>query len=291
MMIKSIKQVAALGAIGVLGLASCQQNEELSIGGFGEAEQEVYLEQLDQVMDTEIEFVSYWEKLGGENQLGARSERGRRGWSDCAEVTRSGEGYPRTVTIDFGDGCEGPYGHTKSGKIVVTISDALWNAGATRTVTLENFSIDDKDISGSRTTTNQGQNADGNWVVSRSGSLTVTDAEGAILSRTYEGAKEWLAGFGTDTTSTKEYLKTGTGVITTPEGSTYSKTITEAIHVDHSCRYPLSGVVEMVGPEHTIQLNFGNGECDNLATITRDGESEEVDLDKIRKKRRRRLRD
>ncbi|HAA10671.1 MAG TPA: hypothetical protein DCE41_02835 [Cytophagales bacterium] len=290
-MMKSVKHVAAVAVVATFGLASCDSTEDLGLSSFGDMEQEAFLESVEMALEGEIESVSFAGRIGGEANLSARGGKGFRGFSDCATVTKSGEEFPKTITIDFGEGCEGPHGHTKSGQIVVTISDAMSNVGATRTVTFENFSINDKAVVGTRVTTNQGQNADGFWVVTKSVNMTLTDSEGATLSKTFDGSKTWLSGFGADSAATKGYQKDGSGSITGVEGNTFTKTITTPIMIDHSCRYPLSGVVEMSGPEGEGTLDFGDGACDNLATVTRDGETEEIDLDSIKRRKRRRLRD
>ncbi len=65
---------------------------------------------------------------------------------DCATVTHDEEN--KTVTIDFGDGCEGPHGRIRSGKIVITYTDRRLIPGAVRTITLENFAVDSVQVEG-----------------------------------------------------------------------------------------------------------------------------------------------
>jgi len=44
---------------------------------------------------------------------------------------------------------------------------------------------------------------------------------------------------------------------------------------------PVSGIKQIIvnGGEHEILYDYGDGECDNIITITKDGISEEVDID------------
>lgn len=93
----------------------------------------------------------------------------RGGGGDCPTVTvdPDWQTYPRTVTIDFGDGCVGPNGRTKKGQIIVSISDNLLNEGAVRSASFVDFSIDDVLIEGTRTLTNLGYDSDGNITLSR----------------------------------------------------------------------------------------------------------------------------
>ena len=49
----------------------------------------------------------------------------------CPEITfAEPEGtFPNVITIDFGDACEGPHGHIRSGKIIITQSAHMSEAG------------------------------------------------------------------------------------------------------------------------------------------------------------------
>jgi hypothetical protein len=49
-----------------------------------------------------------------------------------------------------------------------------------------------------------------------------------------------------------------------------------------ACRkpFPVSGTVSIIKNDATSILDFGNGECDNLATITIDGITKEIRLEK-----------
>ena len=48
--------------------------------------------------------------------------------------------------------------------------------------------------------------------------------------------------------------------------------------IDRSCKYPLSGIVEITRAGETMTIDYGTGECDNLAQVTKDGVSEEIEL-------------
>jgi len=49
-----------------------------------------------------------------------------------------------------------------------------------------------------------------------------------------------------------------------------------------SCKmpFPVSGIVEIVKNDATATLDYGNGECDKLATITINGVTKEIVLRK-----------
>jgi hypothetical protein len=45
-----------------------------------------------------------------------------------------------------------------------------------------------------------------------------------------------------------------------------------------SCRWIVSGTIEMQAGENLVILDYGDGECDNIATITVNGETTEITL-------------
>ena len=47
--------------------------------------------------------------------------------------------WPKTITIDFGDGCTGLYDNTRSGKIIIEVSGPRMETGSTKTVTFDNY--------------------------------------------------------------------------------------------------------------------------------------------------------
>jgi hypothetical protein len=204
---------------------------------------------------------------------------GRHHLSECAEITESGMEFPREIIIDFGEGCEDWRGNTKTGKIIVWISDTMINEGATRTVSYENYSVRGNQVNGSKTVVNKGKNEEGNWVIESQSNITIIRAEdGMVINRVSYALIEWLTGFETAEKSDDSYLISGSGSISQDETVTFSRQVLVPMLIDRDCRYILSGQVQLTNEEGTIILDYGNGTCDNTATVTRDGEIEEIDL-------------
>ncbi len=212
-------------------------------------------------------------------KMGGGMGRGKHHLPECADISESGEEYPREIIIDFGEGCEDRRGNTKTGKIIVTISDTMVNEGATRTVTYENLTVRGNEISGSRTVVNKGKNDDGNWIVESQSEMSINRVdEGVVINRTSNATHEWLTGFETAEKMDDSFKITGSGSISQDGSSTYSRKILVPLFVDRSCRYILSGQVELTNAESTMLIDYGDGTCDNTATVTKDGVTEEIDL-------------
>jgi hypothetical protein len=199
----------------------------------------------------------------------------------CAVVTESSNTFPKTVTIDYGTGCTDTNGLTKKGKIIINVSGDMRVAGNTRTVTFENFFINDVKIEGSRNAENIGQNVSGNVVVKITGDITASNGELA-RSRSFTRYREWISGITTCEISDDEFHITGSGIAIGRRGIEIPHQITDKIVLKPgSCKYPLSGIVDIGSEKRGVLINFGNGTCDNVAEATtkRRNKTYQIDLD------------
>ena len=215
--------------------------------------------------------------------------QGRHHLPDCADISESGEEYPREIIIDYGEGCEDWRGNIKTGKIIINISDDMKEEGATKAVTYKNYTVRGNEISGSRTVINKGTNDEGNWIIESQSEMVINKvAEGVKIIRTSNATREWLTGFETAEKSDDSFKITGTGSITQNGNVTFSREILVPLLIDRSsCRFILSGQVELTNEDGTILINFGDGTCDNTATVTKeDGTTEEIDLTKCKRRGR-----
>lgn len=262
------------------GIMSCERNKSMS-SGIDIAESEILGLTLAEASAEEDHSVSMephgtFRMFG---MMGGGMGRGMHHLPECADITESGEEYPREIIIDFGEGCEDRRGNIKTGKILITISDTMVNEGATRTVTYENYTVRGNEISGSRTVVNKGKNEDGNWIIESQSEMSINRVEdGVVINRSSIATREWLTGFETPEKSDDSFRITGSGSISQDGSSAYSRQILVPLFVDRSCRYILSGQVALTNSEGTLLIDYGDGTCDNTATVTKGGVTEEIDL-------------
>lgn len=212
--------------------------------------------------------------LGGSQQLLGRN------FPKCATVTVIGDDFPKTITIDYTEGCTGRMGLEKKGTLTIEMSDTILNEGAVYTYTFENMTVGNREIEKTATLTNLGQNDEGNWEFSfemLSTTTLVKQEEIFTIVREFSGIQEWMAGFDTPETSDDEFLRNGSGTITVNEELKFERTVTNLL-IKRTCKYPLSGVIEITRGDESMSIDFGAGECDNIALVTKDGESEEIEL-------------
>ncbi len=188
--------------------------------------------------------------------------------------------WPKTVTIDYGTGCTGFYDNTRSGKIIIEVTGPRKIAGSKRTVTFDNYYFNGIKVEGTKVYENLGPNENQNFVIAvtlTGGKLTLPD--GKTIERDAQHQREWIAGFNTRNLWDDECLITGSASGKNADGVAYTRTITTALHWKRVCQFIVSGVVEIAreGSE-PFTLDYGNGECDNKAVVTRGDESKEIQL-------------
>lgn len=249
-----------------------------------EATSEAVFDDIDNNTDAALDF----DILGSGRGFG----RGLFGF-DCAEVTKD-EGAG-TIVIDFGDGCEGRNGRVKKGKILISYSGSRFEPGSFKSVTFENFFIDSLQIEGTKTTTNVSASSDSNpTYLSTLVGGKMTFADGSFMTRETEHTKTKVVDFSDTTLIESQRYGTASGV--NLEGAAYSHVIDESapVTVKKACSEervfaPVSGIITInVEGESEKVVDFGDGTCDNLVTITQDGVSETKEVNPKRKRRKQR---
>jgi hypothetical protein len=188
--------------------------------------------------------------------------------------------WPKTITVDFGTGCSGLWSNTRSGKIVITMTAPRLETGSVRTITFDNYYFNGIRVEGTKVIENMGYNDNQNMVFAvtlTGGKLTLPD--GKTVERAYVHQREWIAGLLTDNIWDDECLVTGTATGKTIEDVSYINTITTALHWKRVCAFIVSGVVNIQREgKAEVQVDYGDGTCDNKAVVTRNGESKEIKL-------------
>ena len=208
----------------------------------------------------------------------------------CATITSVLTSDTWTRTIDFGtQGCAMPNGNVLKGKIIISFSKNFATPLRTISYKLEGFYHNGKLIEGSKTITHELKTSDLlatiHPVITHSIDMKITYPDGKIYSRIGTRVREMVEGFATMTNWEDNVFKVwGYHITTFPNGSKYTCTTqkTQALLFKMSCKmpFPVSGIVEIVKNDAKATLDYGNGDCDKLATMTINGVSKEIVLRK-----------
>jgi hypothetical protein len=191
----------------------------------------------------------------------------------CATVTVTGNFPAKNIKIDFGTGCTSPNGVLRKGIVNVVLTDSLRNSGSKATLSFDNYFVNGFKKEGTIVRTNTtvvGSNI-------RSHNRTVTGGKITAPSGRY-----WLHTANIDITQTEGnatpcnitddvYLLSGTRSTTNDAGKTRTGTTQTSLQKKTTCSNIDQGILKVQGPNHFALIDFGNGTCDNQATISIDG--------------------
>lgn len=201
-------------------------------------------------------------------------------FSPCATITVDTIDALKTITIDFGPTpcqCVNWDNKFRQGKITATWSGGYREAGTVITVVTADYYAGYSATTMNKheylkTITNEGLNANGNLhfsVVVSAAMVTLYTGETITWQSTRD--REWMAGSSTLQPFDDVYLITGGASGIDRNGNSFTVTITNPLQVQF-CPWIVSGTVETVHEGSPARLlDYGNGECDNKATVTVNG--------------------
>lgn len=198
--------------------------------------------------------------------------------SNCPAVTYDKESTPRKMTLDFGTtGCKGKDGKTRSGKIVIT-SSSFENKKMERTKTFVNFEVEGLKITGNIKKTVTFDMAGHSQLSIVEEDLTLTNSENKKTNRKGILTREHSMRSFLDRTDDK--ITTWGEITGTRDGVAYSKTISDKTPLVFlaRCKQIVSGMITRTSGTDKMVIDFGKGECDNEAIVTKNGETKTIKL-------------
>jgi len=206
--------------------------------------------------------------------------------ANCATVSVDTvtESPAKIITIDFGSAnCTGKDGRSRRGKIIVKHTGQYLDSGATKAVTFDNYFVNDNQVTGTRTIVNNGHNTANNlnWSLTEQGSIILASGVGKI---TWDASRnrELIEGESTLELSDNVYSITGKASGINAKNLAYTAVISNPLirKMTLGCRrHFVKGTIVMTPSGKLARtIDFGNGDCDNLATVTVNGKSREITL-------------
>ncbi len=248
------------------------QTEEVAVednnSGLSDSEEIVFVS--DSAMLGVIDFTPMGELAGRISRNQPKSFNGA-----TVTFTAKGDNATGKVEVDFGTGIVWR-GKTHKGKIVVTYTESRRISGAVRTITFDNYSINDNAIDGTKTVTFTSVSGEGSATFSASvdAKIKIKTKAGkdlvwnSLRIRTYDTKGTF------DNWKDDEVTLSGNANGVNRNGVKYSAVIVTPLTVKLSCVetsgwLPSSGVLE-VTPEGAAKrsVNYGSGSCDRTVTVT-----------------------
>jgi hypothetical protein len=179
--------------------------------------------------------------------------------------------FPKTVTINFGAGCLGRDGKLRKGKIITVFTGKMKIPGSKATTTFDGYKVDSVTVKGTHEVTNNS--------LSNNNIFTTKVIEGKLI---WDSGRwvTWssirtvvqLEGNGTPNWPIDDVFSiTGAGRGENNRGKSWAHEVIEPLIKKFTCRWISKGVLRIRFNNTNGILNFGNGECDNKATLTING--------------------
>ena len=187
----------------------------------------------------------------------------------CATITVNNTTpgvFPKIFTIDFGTGCT-QNGVTRSGILTITLSNYVLSNGSTMTIERNNYYVNLRKIEGTVVYTNQTTN-----VTIPQWTRTITNGQitfqnGAVFTHSGTRTVRQTAGVSTVILGDNIYeVISGTHTVNRPNGTTLTSTVVQPLIKKYACNYISQGQLKLQGTVLNGILDYGNNECDNLAT-------------------------
>jgi hypothetical protein len=189
--------------------------------------------------------------------------------------------FPKTLIVDYGTtNCLCSDGRYRRGIINAVLTGWYRDSSTVITITPSNYYVNDYLVEGTKTVTNKGKNNSGNLeydIVVTNGSIT--GQEGTSTWNTNR-TNEWIEGESTIFNPGDDvYLIRGSANGVTVESEAYTMNILQDLRVELSCRWIVSGLLRIEGSNsYTIDVDYGNGNCDGLAVVTINNYSININL-------------
>lgn len=274
-MLKQEVHCSFLAFVAIFAFASCEGDyNELSSNDYQpaqiEAEMGLVFEDVDNLTYLGLGYAGLLEENWnpeGENPV------------ECAIITFHQES--NAITLDFGGGCFSAGQPLRKGKVYIHYTGAYFAPKTVITTTLEDYSVFNIEVEGTRVITNISENMEAApkfQVTLRNGQLTWADSTFATRSANY--IRSWNRANPSSITLLLEGAARGTN----NKGKIYTTTTTSPIVYKRFCQreslyFPVQGalLIETMN-KPTIVMDFGGGTCDHIAEVTINERSKEIQL-------------
>jgi hypothetical protein len=185
--------------------------------------------------------------------------------------------YPKTITVNFGNGCIGEDGRERSGSIVGTLSEKLSTPGSMLTINLNNYAVGGVRISGTRSMSNISM-TDTIRLNSEIRNGAVAYPTGQAVTYTDSLIIVEIPGSGAINPAETSFTLNGSGTMNVGYGDALSITIIQSLIQALGCKYFVAGQFSLHQDNKTAVVDFGTGTCSGVITISVYGQSAQTTL-------------
>jgi hypothetical protein len=264
--LNSVKMLALCAVL--LFAQACEDEKETPLT---EAEEMEVAEESNVAENTMEEDVQDFDSMIAESE----SDGGRAGEA-CVVITRDSEA--KTITLDFGEGCVGPHGKERSGKVIFAYGGEFGDNLANRVITFEDYFVNNKEITGRIELRDFNLNSEGHRTLTRKLlGYTVHFPNGHEFEINGSTTIESIAGQDDDDRFNDVLSITGSYTGESTRGRKVEFTISEPVIASFPCRavgnfLRIDGKTELkisnASRRRVRIVDYGDGDCDGIILIT-----------------------
>lgn len=198
-------------------------------------------------------------------------------------VTTETAGELETYHIHFGsDQCEDEDERSRKGKLSFTFNGSITEEGTIITITPDNYMLNDYELQGEVTVTNEGANSEGNieFEISAPATTIVAPLNDYTVQCQSVHTRTWTNGAQSNFVEDDEYLINGSGNGLDRTEKSFTFAIDEALSTNIICNHFQSGVTNVTpSGALTRRIDYGDGSCDDQAKITVNNRDYSIDIE------------
>ncbi|QJB41444.1 hypothetical protein HF324_27820 [Chitinophaga oryzae] len=184
--------------------------------------------------------------------------------------------WPKKITIDYGDACRDNYGITRSGKMYITLTGLLFNNNTHIDIQLDGYKYNGIPVAGKNSISGISYNATtGIQYTTEITGGRISYSDTLIVGYTSKKTVKQTAGAGTPTPNDNVYSIEGNASINYekggPAGNATIASQTPLLKAN-ACKWVSQGKALVAYGSLSATIDYGNGVCDDKATITINGD-------------------
>lgn len=202
----------------------------------------------------------------------------------CADIDLDWQA--KTLLIDFGTGCTGPDGVTRSGSIFIQIIGNWWQPNGKFLYTLTDYTVDGIEVDGTLSISSFDRDNNGKLFFE----FAVIDGEvnypnGAFITYETDRVYKWIEGEGTATADDNVYEVSGTATGQNSLGHGYEAETIAGLEYKVECaqqniHYPAAGElkIKLNNVTSPYLIDYGSGVCDKDIVVNWNGQDYDITL-------------
>lgn len=193
------------------------------------------------------------------------------------EVSPNDSTFPKTVLINYGDGCICRDGKFRKGAVLLHFTGPIRRPGSVLTITLRNYFVNRVHFEGTKTVKNLSEGGVHKYASHiEDGKVSWPSGRGFR----YEGSKvvTQLQGMETRTVRDDVYSIVGRNKTVYANGTVVVKNTESPLIKPVACNWIVKGILKVSINSRVIFIDYGNGDCDNKAMLQWAGGQKEIRL-------------